>query len=202
VGHSAVVLASGETIAAANVIWVAGVRGEPLGETLSHELAAQGRVPVLPTMQIPGSLDAFVIGDLAYLEDPQGRAYPMVAPVAIQEAQLVAENIMRELRGEELRTFKYRDRGQMATIGRRKAVAHVFGLQFSGFIAWSLWLFVHLIQIVSLRNRALVLVNWIWNYFRYDRANRLVTDDEPIAPNPGDRRAGSEDHEHAPVPHR
>lgn len=179
-------LATGERIASANVIWVAGVRGEPLGETMGVPLGASRRVRVLPTLQVPGYLEAFVIGDLAYLEDAQGRPYPMVAPVAIQQAQLVAANIERELRGQSLRTFEYRDRGQMATIGRRKAVAQVFGLQFTGFLAWAMWLFVHLIQIVSFRSRALVLVNWTWNYFRYDRANRLVTDLEPLIPNADD----------------
>lgn len=186
VSDHGVVLANGETIASANVVWVAGVRGEPLAETMGVALGSLGRIKVLPTLQIPGRRDAFVIGDLAYLEERPGRAYPMVAPVAIQQAQLAAANIIRELRGEELREFTYKDRGQMATIGRRKAVAQIFGLQFSGFIAWVLWLSVHLIQIVSLRNRALVLVNWTWNYFRYDRANRLVTDREPLAPNPED----------------
>jgi NADH dehydrogenase len=186
VSDSGVELASGERIEAANIVWVAGVRGEQLGERLGAELGAQRRVKVRPTLQIPNYLDAYVIGDLAHLEGPDGRPYPMVAPVAIQQAQLTADNIVRELRGEELRPFRYHDRGQMATIGRRKAVAQVFGLQFTGFIAWALWLFVHLIQIVSLRNRALVLVNWTWNYFRYDRANRLVTDDEPIVANADD----------------
>jgi len=184
------------------VVWVAGVRGDPLGETLDVELGSQRRIKVLPTLQIPGHLEAFVIGDLAYLEEKPGRAYPMVAPVAIQQAQLAADNIVRELHGEELRTFKYKDRGQMATVGRRKAVAQVFGLQFSGFIAWSLWLFVHLIQIVSLRNRAVVLLNWIWNYFRYDRANRLVTDREPLAPNLEDAAGQTDERQRAPTRRR
>jgi NADH dehydrogenase len=155
---------------------VAGVRGEPLGETLGVEMGAGGRVKVMPTMSVRAYPEVFVVGDLAYLEDPAGRPYPMQAPVAIQQARLAAANIVRSVRGEPLRAFKYRDRGQMATIGRRKAVAQVLGLQFSGGVAWMLWLFVHLIQIVGLRNRALVLLNWTWNYFRYDRANRLVTD--------------------------
>jgi NADH dehydrogenase len=197
VGGGEVRLASGERIEAANIVWVAGVRGEQLGETLGVELGAARRVRVRPTLQVPNYLDAFVIGDLAHLEAPDGRPYPMVAPVAIQQAQLAAGNILLELRGEDLRAFRYRDRGQMATIGRRKAVAQVFGLQFTGFIAWALWLFVHLIQIVSLRNRALVLVNWIWNYFRYDRANRLVTEDEPILANADD--ASGDARERAPV---
>jgi NADH dehydrogenase len=176
ISDGGVVLRNGETIAAENVVWVAGVRAAPLADTIGMQLGPGGRVRVLPTMQIPGDESVFAIGDIAYLEDPHGAAYPMVAPVAMQQADVAAANVVRLLRGEPLRTFRYRDRGTMATIGRRKAVAHVFGLQFSGLIAWVLWLTVHLVQLVGFRNRALVLVNWIWNYFRYDRANRLVTD--------------------------
>lgn len=176
ISDDGVVLQDGETIAAENVVWVAGVRAAPLAGTLDADSGPGGRVRVLPTMQLPYDERVFAIGDLAFLQDQHGAAYPMVAPVAMQQADVAATNIVRLVGGESLRAFRYRDRGTMATIGRRKAVAHVFGLQFSGLIAWVLWLIVHLIQLVGFRNRALVLVNWIWNYFRYDRANRLVTD--------------------------
>ncbi len=169
-------LADGTIIGSANVVWVAGVRGEPLGETMGVALGAGRRVQVRDTMQIPAYDDAYVIGDLASLAAPDGRPYPMIAPVAMQQASLAAANIMASIAGKPVQSFKYHDRGMMATIGRRTAVAHVFGLQFTGFIAWALWLTIHLIQLIGLRNRALVLVNWIWNYLRYDRANRLVTD--------------------------
>jgi NADH dehydrogenase len=176
----------GTTIESSNVVWVAGVRGEDIGTTISAATAPSGRVPVLPTMQLPGHPDVYVVGDLASLAAPDGRPYPMVAPVAMQQADTAADNIVRSAAGKPLRAFRYRDRGMMATIGRRMAVAKVFGLQFTGLIAWLLWLGVHLIELIGLRNRALVLVNWTWNYFRYDRANRLVTDDvdpfhEPMA---------------------
>jgi NADH:ubiquinone reductase (H+-translocating) len=101
----------------------------------------------------------------------------MLAQVALQQGDLAARNILRAVRGEPPLRFRYRDRGTMATIGRRMAVAHVFGLQFSGSFAWALWLVVHLLAIIGLRNRSLVLLNWTWNYVRYDRASRLVTDD-------------------------
>ncbi len=169
-------LASGERIAAENVAWVAGVRGEPLGEAMGVTLGAGRCVPVGPTLQIPGHPEAYVIGDLALLERPGGGAYPMVAPVAMQQGSLAADNILRSIGGGPAKTFRYHDRGTMATIGRRMAVAHVFGLDFTGIVAWMLWLTVHLIQLVGFRNRTLVLVNWAWNYARYDRANRLVTD--------------------------
>jgi NADH dehydrogenase len=98
-----------------------------------------------------------------------------VAPVAIQQGALVAENILHDMRGEPMASFRYRDQGTMTTIGRSRAVAHVFGLRLSGFIAWVIWLVVHLIQLIGFRNKALVLVNWAWNYFTYDRGVRLIT---------------------------
>jgi NADH dehydrogenase len=172
-----VALRGGERIDAANVIWVAGVRGEGIATAIDGVPLAPGRrVRVDAYLRLPGHPEAHGIGDLAHLAAPDGKPYPMVAPVAMQEGELVAENILRGLRGEPARPFRYRDRGTMATIGRRKAVAHVFGLQFHGLAAWVLWLVVHLLGIIGLRNRALVLLNWTWNYFRYDRANRLVTD--------------------------
>jgi NADH dehydrogenase len=195
-GHG-VRLKDGEEIASENVVWVAGVRGEALGERLGVELGPGARVPVAPTLQLAGHPEVFVVGDLALLTGPGGTPYPMLAPVAMQQARIAAENILRMERGRPPLPFRYRDRGIMATIGRRKAVAHVFGLSFSGFIAWLLWLFVHLIQLVGLRNRALVLVNWVWNYLRSDRANRLVTDDAP-APSVNASRHGAQAPDDAP----
>ncbi|MHB8684844.1 MAG: NAD(P)/FAD-dependent oxidoreductase [Dehalococcoidia bacterium] len=186
-----VVLSSGANIRAANVIWVAGVRGEALAEALPVELGPGKRVRVLPTLQVPGHPELYVVGDLSYLEGPDGRPYPLLAQVALQQGELAAANILRGVNAHPLRTFRYRDRGTMATIGRQMAVAHVFGLQFSGIVAWWLWLAVHLIALIGLRNRALVLVNWAWNYFRYDRANRLVTD---TAPPGGTERRGNRLH--------
>jgi NADH dehydrogenase len=98
----------------------------------------------------------------------------MLAPVAIQQGALVAENILRSMAGKPPKRFAYRDRGTMVTIGRNAAVAHVFGLRLSGFIAWLIWLTVHLVWLIGFRNRTLVLVNWAWNYLTYDRAVRLI----------------------------
>jgi NADH dehydrogenase len=176
VDEGGVTLQGGERIESANVIWVAGVRGEPLGEAIGAELGASRRVRVDGYLRVPGHSEAHVIGDLAHAEGADGRPYPMLAQVAMQQGETVAKNIVREMRGQAPKRFRYRDKGTMATVGRRKAVAHVFGLQLSGVIAWWMWLVVHLLGIIGLRNRALVLVNWTWNYFRYDRANRLVTD--------------------------
>jgi NADH dehydrogenase len=152
-------------------------RGAPLAAAMGIDLVPGARIPVGDTLQLSGRPEAYAIGDIAVLQGPDGNPYPMLAQVALQQGDVAARNILRAVRGEPPLCFRYRDRGTMATIGRRMAVAHVFGLQFSGFFAWALWLVVHLLAIIGLRNRALVLLNWTWNYFRYDRASRLVADD-------------------------
>ena len=172
-----VTLQDGSTIDAATMVWVAGVKAAALADTLSVETGAGGRVVVEPTMQLPGEPQVFAIGDMVYGEDAGGRAYPQVAPVAVQQGKLVAANIRRHLRGEPLQPFRYREQGTLATIGRSTAVAHIYGLQLSGFVAWVIWLVVHLIQLIGFRNKLLVLVNWAWNYFTYDRGVRLITKD-------------------------
>ncbi|MDP9238004.1 MAG: NAD(P)/FAD-dependent oxidoreductase [Chloroflexota bacterium] len=177
ISEDAVTLRGGETIGSSNVVWVAGTRGAPLAAAMGFEVTPDGRIPVGSTLQLDSRSDVYAIGDIALLEGPDSRPYPMLAQVALQQGDLAARNILRAVRGELPLRFRYRDRGTMATIGRRMAVAHVFGLQFSGSFAWALWLVVHLLAIIGLRNRALVLLNWTWNYVRYDRASRLVTDD-------------------------
>jgi NADH dehydrogenase len=177
VSEDAVTLRGGETIESSNVVWVTGTRGAPLAAAVGVDVAPDGRISVGSTLQLGGRPEVYAIGDITVLQGPDGRPYPMLAQVALQQGDLVARNILRAVRGESPLGFRYRDRGTMATIGRRMAVAHVFGLQFSGSFAWALWLMVHLLAIIGLRNRSLVLLNWIWNYVRYDRASRLVTDD-------------------------
>src|SRR3990170_6815571 len=119
---------------------------------------------------------------MAYLEGPDGRPYAIVAPVAIQQGDLVARSLRRQLSGGgsgQVERFVYMGRGTMVTIGRQAAVAHVYGLQLSGFLAWVIWLTVHLVWLIGLRNRLLVLINWAWNYFFYERGVRLITDGAP-----------------------
>jgi NADH dehydrogenase len=111
---------------------------------------------------------------MAHVGGPDARPHPMVAPVAIQQGELVAENILRQMAGEEGKPFAYKDRGAMVTIGRRAAVAQIFGLQLNGFVAWLIWLTVHLVWLIGFRNRMLVLINWAWNYLTYERAVRLI----------------------------
>jgi NADH dehydrogenase len=169
-------LKSGEVIPARTVIWAAGVRASSLTATLGLPSARQGRIPVEPTLQVTGHPEVFIIGDAAYREQ-DGEPLPMVAPVAIQMGQSVARNIARQLRGQALEPFRYRDQGTLATIGRNAAVANVYGLKLSGFPAWVMWLVIHIIQLIGFRNKLFVLLNWAWDYFFYERAARLITRD-------------------------
>jgi NADH:quinone reductase (non-electrogenic) len=169
-----VALRSGEVIPTRTLIWAAGVRAAPLVAALGAALGPQGRVRVRDTLQLPDDDRVFVIGDGAYLEDGSGAALPMMAPVAQQQADHAAANVVAALRGEPLRPFRYRNPGSMATIGRGAAVAVVRGFAFSGFLAWVAWLLLHIIELIGFRNRLLVLINWAWDYFLYERAVRLI----------------------------
>ncbi|NNE73619.1 MAG: FAD-dependent oxidoreductase, partial [Acidimicrobiales bacterium] len=173
-------LDDGATIATKTMVWAAGVRAHPLGEALGLETARAGRVVVDDTLQVPGRPEIFVLGDLAASYDEDGALLPQVAPVAIQGGQHVARSIEALIGGAEPSTFRYRDKGSMATIGRHSAVVELpNGLRFSGFLGWVAWLLLHLIMLIGFRNRANVLVNWAWNYLTYDRGSRVIVDDQP-----------------------
>ncbi|GAA5528116.1 NAD(P)/FAD-dependent oxidoreductase [Herpetosiphon gulosus] len=169
-----VYLKGGEVIASHTLIWAAGVRGVELAQSLELALARGNRVRVQPDLSLADDPSVFIVGDLAYLEQA-GKPLPQVAPVAIQQAVTAAKNILQQLQHQPTQAFAYRDRGSMATIGRNAAVAHIFGLQFWGFPAWVVWLFIHLMSLVGFRNRLVVLINWAYNYFFYDQAIRLIT---------------------------
>lgn len=169
-----VLLKSGEVIPASTLIWAAGVKAVSLTSRLGLPTARQGRVPVEPTLEVPGHPGVYVIGDAAYLE-ANGEPLPMMAPVAIQMAETAAANIRRHIAGEPLVAFRYRDPGSLATIGRNAAVAYIKGIGFTGFPAWVVWLVVHIMQLIGFRNKLFVLLNWAWDYFFYERAARLIT---------------------------
>ena len=171
-----VTLKGGEVIPADTVIWAAGVKAASLAGRLGLPTGRQGRVPVAPTLQVPGHVEVYVVGDAAYVE-ADGAPLPMVAPVAMQMADAAADNIRRTLRGQPAQAFRYKDPGSLATIGRNAAVAHLFGIPFTGFVAWVMWLVVHIIQLIGFRNKLFVLLNWAWDYFFYERAVRLITRD-------------------------
>ncbi len=175
-----VYLKDGRIIASHTVIWSAGVKASPLAEMLGVPLQRAGRVPVAPTMKALGLENVYVVGDMAYLEDANGRPYPMLIPVAKQQAILAATNIIREIQGADALTFKYNDRGTMATIGRSRAVALIFNrIPLTGTIAWLAWLGLHLITLMGFRNRLTVFINWLWNYLTYDRSMRIILEAPP-----------------------
>ena len=161
-------LNDGTVIPTHTLVWSAGVKAAPLAQMLGVELARMGRVPVTPALEVEGRDGIYVIGDMAYLEDPDGKPYPMLIPVAKQQGILAAKNILRRIQFWQPQTFRYIDRGIMATIGRSRAVAWLFNrIQLSGYLAWLSWLGLHLIALMGFRNRVNVLVNWVWNYFHF-----------------------------------
>jgi NADH:ubiquinone reductase (H+-translocating) len=169
-----IMLKGGEIIPTHTLIWAAGAKADPLATALGLKQGRMGRLVVDPTLQIPDHPEAFVIGDAAYLE-VEGQPLPMVAPVAMQQAEYAARNIRKLLTQRPLDQFVYKDPGTLATIGRNAAVAQLGKLEFRGFIAWVLWLVVHILQLVGFRNRLVVLINWAWDYLFYDRAVRLIS---------------------------
>jgi NADH dehydrogenase len=169
-----VLLRDGGKIPTNTLIWTAGVRAESLLDRVGLEQARYGRARVDSTLQVPGHPEVFVCGDAAYLEK-DGQPLPMMAPVAIQQGKTAARNIRRILTGQQLEPFEYHDPGSLATIGRNAAVARVNGFKFHGFLAWVVWLAIHLFWLIGFRNRLIVLISWAWDYFFYEWAVRLIT---------------------------
>jgi NADH dehydrogenase len=162
-------------IAAETILWAAGVAASPLGATLGVPIDRAGRVLVQPDLTIPGCPHVFVIGDLASLNGPSGRPLPGVAQVAMQGGAHAASNILRAIEGQPLRPFVYRNLGDMATIGRASAVGDLPVIQLQGLAGWLFWLFVHIFNLIGFRNRLIVMMQWAWSYFTYQRAIRLIT---------------------------
>jgi len=173
-----------ERISTRTVLWAAGVQASTLGGILASTTGAAvdrvGRVVVEPDLSVVGHPEIFVIGDLAHFGHQTGKPLAGVAPVAMQQGRYVATLIMRRLRGETMPPFRYRDHGNMATIGRAEAVADLGWVRFSGFFAWLAWLFIHLINLVQFQNRVLVLIQWAWNYATWNRYARLITGKNPL----------------------
>jgi NADH dehydrogenase len=169
-----------ENIATHTILWAAGVQASPLGQALASAtgvaLDRAGRVIVEPNCSVPGHPEIFVIGDLANLRGIDGKPLPGVAQPAIQEGRYVAKLVAARLKGQSLPAFEYRDLGSLATIGRHAAVADLGRLKLSGWLAWWIWLLVHLLNIVQYQNRLLVLIQWAWNYLTRNRSARLITE--------------------------
>jgi len=171
-------LASGEVIAAGNIIWAAGVSAVPLTKQLGVELDRAGRIKVKSDLSLPGRPDVFAIGDIALVLQEDGKPVPGVSPAAMQMARHVARIIEDKLElppGQAPRPpFRYWDKGKMATIGRTAAVAMVGKLKFTGFAAWLAWLFIHLIFLLGFRNKLAVLLDWAYSYIAYKRGARII----------------------------
>ena len=158
------------------VVWGAGVAASPLGRKMGAPVDRGGRVIVNADLSVPGHEDAFVIGDLANFEHGPKGQLPGIAPVAIQMGVKVAHNIINMIGNKPKESFEYDDRGQLATIGRNSAVGLVKGLHVKGFIAWLMWLLIHIYFLIGFENRAFVMFNWIYSYLSYNRSARIITD--------------------------
>ena len=165
-----------EFIPASTVLWAAGVASNPINKTLGVELDRQGRVKVGHDLRVPGYPNIFVIGDQAHCESHIDNVpLPGLAPVAMQQGRFVAKIICRTQEGRKVpTTFVYTDKGQMATIGRSRAVAMYKGLNFAGITAWMAWLLVHIYYLIGFKNRLFVLFQWSWTYLTYRRGARLI----------------------------
>lgn len=179
VGPQGVELKDGATLRAATTVWTAGVKGEPLAARLGMPLAANGQLLARPSLQSPQRDEIFLAGDICRAEH-QGRPLPMFAPPAIQEGRHAAQNILRLLGGRDVRPFRYLDKGMMATIGKKAAVARLGPLSLKGLPAWLLWLAIHLAYLIGFRNRLFVLANWAVDYFLSERVVRLITRRNPL----------------------
>lgn len=177
------VVAKGQAIPAANVIWCAGVKATPIGEWLGAATAKNGAVVVRADMSVPGYPEIFAIGDAASYVDAKGNRLPALAPVAKQQGDYVADLIDRRIAKRPApEPFTYRDWGSMATIGRSSAIAEIAGARFKGTLAWLLWGLVHITYLIGFRNRVVVAVNWLWAFATYGKGARLITGRDPVVP--------------------
>ncbi len=185
VGRDAIDLVGGERIASHTVVWAAGVRSAPIADWLGAEQTRGGRIVVNQDLGIPGRDNVYAAGDVAAAAAPDGTLYPQLGAVAIQTGEHAAKQVLRRIRGKPAEPFVYKDKGMMATIGRRSAVAELSfrpggdprtprGVRLSGTIGWLAWLFLHLLLLVGFRNRLSVLLNWAWSYVVRERGPRIV----------------------------
>ncbi|WP_372651028.1 NAD(P)/FAD-dependent oxidoreductase [Draconibacterium sp.] len=164
-----------ENLETRSLIWAAGVKGQMPSGIKKENVVRGNRIKVDAYNQVDGYENIFAIGDIAYMETtdyPQG--HPQVAQVALQQTSCLAENLKKMQKSKSLVSFRYRDKGSMATVGRNRAVVDLPGLRFAGFPAWLVWMFVHLMSIVGVKNRQVIFINWLWNYMTYDQSLRLI----------------------------
>jgi NADH dehydrogenase len=170
-----VTLGSGKPLQASTLMWAAGVKGQIIDGMNTDVITPAKRVLVDEINRVKGYEDIFAIGDVACMvTEKYQRGHPQVAPVAIQQGHLLAQNICSLIEKKDTKPFEYHDKGSMATVGRNKALVEIGKIHFGGFIGWVTWLLVHLMSIVGFRNRVVTLFNWLWNYVSYDRNIRLI----------------------------
>ena len=176
------VVSSAGTYASANVIWAAGVEGLPLAGKLACEVTPRNGIVVTPTLTLPDDQHVYACGDMAFYshDERYPKGLPGVAQVAMQQGDLAARNILAHLNGKEGKTFRYFDKGQMATIGRSAAVAEARGLKMKGLIAWLAWLFIHVIYLVEFQDRVVVFLRWIWSYLTWNWGVRIIFQARPL----------------------
>ena len=170
-----IIVKTGEPIPAEVTIWAAGVKGEPTAGLLNLPIAGS-RIDTDENLEVNHYPNIWAIGDINGSKGKDGRFYPMVAPVALQQGKWVAKQILRKHEGKALKPFKYRDKGSMATIGRHKAVVEVRNFRMTGPLAWFAWLFLHLFYLLGGRNKIGTIADWTWNYLTFDRGNRHIMD--------------------------
>ncbi len=167
-----------EAVKASTILWAAGVQPSSLNKTLNVPLDRAGRVIVQEDLSIKDHTEVFVVGDQAYFPTDDGRGLPGLASVAMQQGVHAAKAILNDLKNKPRAKFKYLDKGQMATIGRRKAIAQVGNFKFGGFFAWLLWLFIHVYYLIGFKNKFFVIWQWAYAYFTLKRGARLIVDKE------------------------
>ena len=174
-GHE-ITLSTGGKLISSTMIWAAGVTGKPVDGISVESLGRSGRIKVDEYNRVIGYENIFAIGDAAIMSGDKAypNGHPQMAPPAMQQGRLVAENIKRLIKKKPLKPFRYKDKGTMATIGRNKAVVDLGKFRIQGFSAWLIWMFVHLVYLIGFRNKIFVLISWIWSYLSYDKSNRLI----------------------------
>lgn len=191
-----VIFRDGSSIETENIVWGGGITGSPVAALLGAPLDRSGRVLVDPSLTLPGDHDVFVVGDLASVVS-DGKPVPGVAPAAQQMGRYVADHLRHRLtgKGKASSAFDYNDKGSMATIGRRRAVAWIGKFKFGGILAWWAWLLVHLVSLIGFRNKLLVLTQWFYNYITFSRGARIIisadmdSDDDEMRPTSNDSRS-------------
>ncbi len=188
-----VVLNNGDKLVSNCLIWAAGVKGFSFEGMPEQVQAPNGRLKVNGFSQLDGNENIFVIGDAAIMSLPSlPKGHPQVAPVALQQATLLAKNLECIVKSQPMESFEYHDKGSMATVGRNKAVAEIGKIRLTGFFAWLTWMAVHLMSIIGVKNRLVVLLNWMWQYFTYDQSLRLIikAEEKKITGNTSKNTAG------------